>query len=60
MRSLIVAALAVLALGGCIAVPAPYPADAYYYSAPTVGVGIYSAPAFYHRGHRRHWHHRHH
>lgn len=59
MRSVIVAALAMLALGGCVAVPASYPADAYYYSAPTVGVGIYSAPGFYHRHHRPHRHHRH-
>ena len=65
MKSLIVAALAVLALGGCVAVPAYHPADAYYYSGPTVGVGIYSAPGFHyghrgHRGHHRHHRHRHH
>ena len=64
MRSVIVAAAAALALGGCVAVPAAYPVDAYYYPAPTVGVGIYSAPGFYHpqRHHRHHRHrgHRHH
>lgn len=60
MRSLIVAALAVLTLGGCVAVPASYPAGANYYSAPTVGVGIYSAPAFHYRHYRPHRHHRHH
>ena len=60
MRSVIVAALAALGLAGCVAVPGSYPADAYYYSAPSVGVGIYSAPGFYHRPHRYHRHHRHH
>jgi hypothetical protein len=60
MKSLIVAALAVVALGGCVAVPGPYyPADAYYYSGPAVGVGIYSSPGFHHHRHR-HQRHRHH
>lgn len=46
MKSLIAAAAAALGLAGCVAVPAPYyPADGYYYPAPAVGVGIYSAPA---------------
>jgi len=59
MKSLIVAAVAVLGLGGCIAVPAPYhSADPYYYPAPAVGVGIYAAPGYHWRGHRHH--HRHH
>ena len=42
MKKLIVAALAAVGLGGCIAVPAPgpyYGGDAYYYPAPAVGVG---------------------
>lgn len=59
MKSLIVAAVAVLGLGGCIAVPAPYhSADPYYYPAPAVGVGIYSAPGYspYWRGPRHHRH----
>jgi hypothetical protein len=56
MKNLMVAAVAVLGLGGCVAVPAPYyAAEPYYYSAPAVGVGIY-APVY--RGHRHH--HRHH
>jgi len=60
MKSLIVAALAVVALGGCVAVPGPYyPADAYYYSGPAVGVGIYSSPGFHHHRHPRRHGHRH-
>ena len=58
MKSLIVAALAVAALGGCVAVPGPYYGpDAYYYAPPAVGIGIYSRPGFHpHRHHRhRHW-----
>jgi hypothetical protein len=56
MKSLIVAAVAVLGLGGCIAVPAPYySAEPYYYPAPAVG--IYAAPVYrdspYWRSHRR-------
>jgi len=56
MKGSIGAAVAALALTGCIAVPvsAPY-SDAYYYPAPAVGVGIYAAP-----GHRYHHHHRSH
>ena len=61
MKSLIAAAAAVLALGGCVAVPASHPAEAYYYyPAPAVGVGIYSAPSYHYRHHRPHRHHRHH
>lgn len=56
-----VAAVA-LALGGCVAVPAPYsayPGEAYYYSGPAVGVGIYAPPVYYRDGPRhRHYHHR--
>ena len=62
MKSLMVAAVAVLGLAGCIAVPAPYySAEPYYYAPPAIGVGIYSGPV--HRGrhnnhrrhHNRHW-----
>ena len=59
MKSLIMAAVAALALGGCVVVPATYPGDAYYYPAPAVGVGVYSAPAYHHyrdRHYRRHHH----
>ena len=58
MKSLIVAAVAVFGLGGCIAVPAPYGPEAYYYPAPAVGVGIYSGYG-YHHGHGRRHHRRH-
>lgn len=59
MKKLILAALAAVGLGGCVAVPAPYgyyPENAYYYPAPAVGVGVgvYSGPGYY--GHRRHRH----
>jgi hypothetical protein len=59
MKSLIAAAAALLALSGCVAVPAPYyGGDPYYYPAPAVGVGIY-APVYrhhhHHRRHHRHW-----
>jgi len=56
MKSLIVAAVAMFGLAGCIAVP--YGGDAYYHPAPAVGVGIYSAPGYYghHRGHHGHGH----
>lgn len=64
MKKLIIVALAAVGLGGCVAVPGPYYGDtAVYYPAPAVGVGIYSAPGYYHGGHgRRHGprHHRHH
>ena len=58
MKSLIVAAVAVLGLGGCVVVPAPYygGADTYYYPAPAVGIGIYSAPGYRGHGHHRHHH----
>lgn len=58
MKTLIVAAVAALGLSGCVAVPAPYYGDAYYYPAPAVGVGVYAAPAYHyrrHQPHRRHW-----
>lgn len=47
MKSVIVAAMAIFGLAGCIAVPAPYAGEAYYNPAPAVGVGIYAAPGFY-------------
>jgi hypothetical protein len=56
MKSLIVAAVAVFGLGGCIAVPAPYGPEAYYYPAPAV-VGVYGFGP--HHGHGRHHHRRH-
>ena len=57
MKRLIVAVAAAVGLSGCVAVPAHYPADAYYYPAPAVGVGIYSAPSYHHRHrHHRHYH----
>jgi hypothetical protein len=60
MMKLLLAAAAAVGLTGCVAVPAPYP-DAYYYPAPTIGVGIYSGPGFHHhRGHRGHYGHRRH
>ena len=63
MKKLIVAALAAVGLSGCIAVPAPYAGDPYYYPAapvvvapPVVGIGL-----GFHGGHRHHHrHHRHH
>ena len=59
MKSLIVAAVAALGLGGCVAVPAPYySAEPYYYAPPAIGVGIYSGPVF--GGHHHRHHHRHH
>lgn len=42
MKKLIIAAAALLGLAGCVAIPAPYAGDAYYYPAPAVGV--YAAP----------------
>ncbi len=59
MKGLIVAAAAALGLTGCIAVPAPYGPEAYYYPAPAVGVGVYAAPAYrpyYRPYYHRHWH----
>ena len=59
MKSLIAAAVAVLGLAGCIAVPAPYyGADAYY--APPA-VGVYAGPVYYRdspywRHRHRYWH----
>jgi hypothetical protein len=63
MKSLIAAVAAVAAmagLGGCIAVPAPYHSDAYYYPAPAVGIGVYAGPSYYHGRGGHHRHHRHH
>ena len=57
MKSLIAAAVALLGLGGCIAVPAPYyGADTYSYGPPVVGV--YAPPVYYSpywRPRHRHW-----
>ena len=60
MKRLIVAALAAVGLGGCVAVPAPYYGEPAYYAAPAVGV--YVAPHYRHgwRHHHRHHHHHHH
>ena len=56
MKSLIAAAAALFALGGCIAVPGPYGPDVYY-SAPAVGVAVYPGYGYY-RGHGHgHGHH---
>lgn len=47
MKILIVAAVAVFGLSGCIAVPVPiHSGQAHYYPAPAVGVGIYAAPGY--------------
>ena len=54
MKRLIAALLAVSALGGCVAVPAPYSAGPYYYPAPAVGVEVYPAPVYYRHGYYRH------
>lgn len=58
MKSLIVAAVAMFGLAGCIAVPVPYGGEAYYHPAPAVGVGIYAPPVYY--GPRHHGYHGHH
>ena len=56
MRTLLAGLAAMLALGGCVAVPAYYPEPAgYYYSPPPAVHFQYN----YHGGHRRHQH-RHH
>jgi hypothetical protein len=57
MKKLIVAALAAVGLGGCIAVPTPYYGDAGYYApGPAVAVGVYPAPGYYGYGYgRRHY-----
>jgi hypothetical protein len=55
-----VAASAVLLLGGCVAVPVGYyeaPPAAYYYSAPSVSVGVHGGRS--HGGYRRGWRHHH-
>lgn len=49
MKSLIAAAVALLGLAGCIAVPGPYGPDVYY-AAPAVGVAVYPGYGS-HRGH---------
>jgi hypothetical protein len=67
MKTIIAAAVAVAALGGCVAVPAYEPyysaapapyysaAPAYYYPAPAVSL-YYSNRGYYGGGyHRRHW-----
>ena len=59
MKKLIVAAVALVGLGGCVAVPAPYPSEAYYYPAPVVGFGFYGGHG-HHGHHHRHHHRRHH
>jgi hypothetical protein len=65
MKGLIVAAVGAVVLSGCVAVPAYYPDQGYYYQpAPAaVGVSVYSAPAYYpsrphypRHHHRRHYH----
>jgi hypothetical protein len=56
MKRLIGAAAALVAFGGCVAVPAPYAGDPYYYPAPAVGVGVgvYAPPVVvYDRPHYR-------
>lgn len=58
MKRLIIAATAALGLAGCVAVPAPYGPDAYYYPAPAVSFGIYAAPTYRHHRHHRQHHHR--
>ena len=55
MKGLIVAALAVVGLGGCVAVP--YAGDPYYYGgpvyypAPVVSFGVHSGHGFHHHRH---------
>jgi hypothetical protein len=49
MKRVFVTAVALAGLGGCVAVPAHHPADAYYYTpapAVSVGVGVYPAPVY--------------
>ena len=47
VKGLIVAALATVGLGGCVAVPGYYPETAYY-GPPAVSVGIgVSSPGYY-------------
>jgi len=58
MKSLVVAAVAMFGLGGCVAVPVSYGPEAYYYPAPAVGVSVY--PGFGHYHGRGHGHGRHH
>lgn len=58
MKRLTISVLAAAGLAGCVAVPAPYPGEAYYYPAPAVGVGVYAAPVyrpFHHHHYYRHW-----
>lgn len=57
MKRLIVAALAAVGLGGCVAVPAPYYPETGYYSGPAVSVGIgVSSPGYYGHRHRHRYH----
>ena len=60
MKKLIVAALAAVGLGGCVAVPAPYYGGdpGYYAPAPAVAVGVYPAPVYYGYGYRHYRHRR--
>jgi hypothetical protein len=58
MKKLILAVVAVAALGGCIAVPVH---DAGYggYYGPAVGIHVAPPPVYYGRGHSHHRQHRH-
>lgn len=65
MKGLLAAAIAAVGLTGCVAIPAPVHADAYYYGAPTVGIhaghGYHHPHRYHHRhGYRHHGHGRHH
>ena len=54
MKTLIAAALAMMALSGCVAVP--YPAGPGVYVAPPAPVHYYGHP-YRHHHHRHHYHH---
>ena len=63
MKTIVLAAVAAVTLGGCVAVPAYEPAYTYYYPAPPPpAVSFYYSPRprwhhrHWHHGHRRHWH----
>ena len=55
MKTIVVAALAIVALGGCVAVPAYYPEPAGYYYGPPATMHF----QYNYRGGHRHYHHRH-